>query len=287
MSAAARTLTIQDLLNRWVLHLPLISSWMTPRDDATAPLMPAHSCMVSRERGIPTYDADFLTVWHKSADFLADQKFMAAYRAGMDSGHKIGRPTGSADDIHIEWRIHICCWAAWHAKQLPGDFVECGTNTGIMSLAVANFINFNATDKSFFLFDTFRGIPDDQILPEERLLGRANENKELYEECYERARRNFAPFPKARLVRGTVPDTLTSVQIDRVCYLCLDMNIMAPELAAIEHFWDKLVPGAPVILDDYGWLAYGRQKEAMDAFAARKGVKIANLPTGQGLLLKP
>jgi hypothetical protein len=212
---------------------------------------------------------------------------MAAYRAGMDSGHKIGRPTGSTEDIHIEWRIHICCWAAWHAKQLPGDFVECGTNTGIMSLAVANFINFNATGKSFFLFDTFCGIPDDQILPEERLLGRADHNKALYEECYERASRNFASFPKARLVRGKVPDSLLSVQIDRVCYLCLDMNIVAPEMAAIEHFWDKLVPGAPVILDDYGWLDYGKQKEAMDAFAARKGVKIANLPTGQGLLLKP
>jgi hypothetical protein len=33
------------------------------------------------------------------------------------------------------------------------------------------------------------------------------------------------------------------------------MNIAKPERAAIEHFWDRLVVGAPVIFDDYGWLA--------------------------------
>jgi O-methyltransferase len=117
----------------------------------------------SDARGTPTYDADFLTVWHKNPDFLQDQKFMAAYKAGMNSGHKIARPAGSSDDIHIEWRIHICCWAAWHAKQLPGDFVECGTNTGIMSLAVANYIDFNSTGKTFFslrYISGYSGRPD-------------------------------------------------------------------------------------------------------------------------------
>lgn len=259
-----------------------------PGDQTVVPHQPvASSSVLVDARGTPTYDADFLTVWHKNTDFLQDQKFMAAYKAGMDSGHKIARPAGSSDDIHIEWRIHICCWAAWHAKQLPGDFVECGTNTGIMSLAVANYINFNHTGKRFFLFDTFDGIPEEQITPYERLLGRAQENEQLYEDCYERAKMNFSPFPRAILVRGKVPDTLATVQIGSVCYLCLDMNIVVPERAAIEHFWDKLVPGAPVILDDYGWLNFGKQKEAMDAFAAQKGVKIANLPTGQGLLFKP
>ncbi|MBI4001967.1 MAG: MtfD protein [Nitrospira defluvii] len=279
-------MAIRDFLKRIAARFPCMPSGThnaaTDEQHLAAPIPAFH-----HERGVPTYDADFLTVWHKSTDFLKDQKFMAAYKAGMDSGHKIARPAGSSEDIHIEWRIHICCWAAWHAKQLPGDFVECGTNTGIMSLAVANYIDFNSTGKAFFLFDTFQGIPEDQITPYERLLGRAQENEKLYEDCYERARMNFAPFPKAKLVRGKVPHTLASMPIDHVCYLCLDMNIVVPEQAAIEYFWDKLVPGAPVILDDYGWLNFGKQKEAMDTFAARKGVKIANLPTGQGLLFKP
>ena len=236
--------------------------------------------------GSPSYDSDYLRVWNKNTDFLHDEHFMRAYAAGVHSGHKIGRSSGASEDIHIEWRILVCCWAAWLVKELEGDFVECGTNTGIMSLAICHYIDFNRTGKTFYLFDTFCGIPEEQMLPEERAAGRARENAD-YEECFDLATRNFQPFPRARLVRGRVPDTLSTQAIERVCYLMLDMNIMVPERAALEHFWDKLVPGAIVLFDDYGWLGYIEQKRAHDAFAASKGLKILNLPTGQGLLIKP
>ena len=234
----------------------------------------------------PDYNHDALAVWHKDVSFLRDPAFVRAYQAGMNSGHKICREKGSDVDIHIEWRVYVACWAAWHAKQLPGSFVECGVNTGIYSLAVCNYIDFNSTGKDFFLFDTFKGIPEEQMTEQERD-NRIRENQELYEECYDVARRNFAPFPKAKLVRGKVPDTLNRVSIDKVCYLSIDMNIAEPEIAAIEFFWDKLVCGAPVLLDDYGWVYYSLQKEEMDSFASKKGVKILTMPTGQGLLIKP
>lgn len=48
-----------------------------------------------------------------------------------------------------------------------------------------------------------------------------------------------------------------------------------------------LVAEALVILDDYGWVGYAPQKEAMDEFAVSVDCKILTLPTGQGLLLKP
>ena len=42
-----------------------------------------------------------------------------------------------------------------------------------------------------------------------------------------------------------------------------------------------------MILDDYGALAHALQKKAHDEFAARKGLKVLQLPTAQGLLIKP
>lgn len=233
-----------------------------------------------------SYDHDCLKTYCKNMSWLTADNFVQAYRAGMDTGHKIFRPPGSKADIHIEWRVHTACWAASHALHLAGDFVECGVNTGILSRAICNYVPFNETDKTFFLFDTFRGIPEDQMLPSERE-SRVRENQELYEECYETAKRNFAPFPRAKLIRGKVPDTLGAVAIERVCYLSVDMNIKAPEIAAIEFFWDKLSTGAVVLLDDYGWSGHFEQHDAMDAFARRMNVEILSLPTGQGLLLKP
>ena len=232
------------------------------------------------------YNADGLAVWGKDVPFLHDPSFVCAYRRGMDSGHSIGRENDSDADIHVEWRVHVACWAGWHARHLPGHFVECGVNTGIFSLAVCDTIDFNATGKDFFLFDTFEGIPEEQMAVEEKDHG-LEANRVAYDECYELARRNFAPFPRARLVRGQVPETLETVTIDEVCYLSIDMNIAEPELAAIEWFWDRLVSGAPILLDDYGWSAHALQRKRMDEFASSRGVRIANLPTGQGLLLKP
>lgn len=237
-------------------------------------------------RGEPCYDADGMKLWGKNPGFLESKAFQRAYQLGMNSGHKIARAAGSTDDIHIEWRVHIACWAASHATLLEGDLVECGVNTGILSLAICDYINFNATNKHFYLFDTYEGIPESQMTEKEKAV-RIDENKKMYESCYEVTKRNFSPFPNARLVRGMVPDTLTTVPINKVAYLSLDMNIAAPEIAAIEYFWPRLSSGAIVLLDDYGFANYPEQHEAMNRYAAKVNVPIATLPTGQGLIIKP
>jgi O-methyltransferase len=164
---------------------------------------------IDKERisGGPTYSEDCLRVWGQSTDFMTDPKFLDAYDTGMSTGHHIMRPEGSKEDIGIHWRIVTCCWAATHAMQLDGDFVECGVNTGIMSSAVCKYLEFNKTGRSFWLFDTFEGIPDDQISPSERAGGRGDENF-FYTGVWRHAQETFAPYPKAHLVRGRVPDTL-------------------------------------------------------------------------------
>ena len=67
----------------------------------------------------------------------------------------------------------------------------------------------------------------------------------------------------------------------------IDMNCAPPEVAALEYLWPRLVPGALVLLDDYGYQRHELQKDAMDGLAARLGVSILSLPTGQGLLVRP
>jgi len=244
----------------------------------------AHAEVIHPAFGRPDYGRDSLAVWNKDVSFLAEPAFVEAYWAGMQSGHRLS-PDPSQFDLGIEWRVHVACWAGWHASRLPGSFVECGVYTGIYSLAVCHYIDFNSTGKDFFLFDTFEGIPEEQMSDRERP-DRIRENERFYGDFYDLARRNFAPFPRAKLIRGKVPETLGTVPIEEVCYLSLDMNIAAPEAAALEFFWERLVTGAPVVMDDYGWRHYSEQKQAMDRFASAKGVKVLTLPTGQGLLIK-
>ncbi len=216
------------------------------------------------------YDSDWLRVWGKNLSSLNNPRFVEAYTKGADPG------------VNIAFRAYICCWAAEHALMLPGDFVECGVNEGWISRTICHYLDLNKTDKNFYLFDTYAGIPPDQISENEAERAALHN----YTECYELAKSYFAPFRLAHLVRGKVPDTLTDVLIEKVSYLSIDMNIEKPERAAIEFFWPKLSQGAIVILDDYGFEGYERQHESMDEFAESVGTPILTLPTGQGLMLK-
>ncbi|MFM6908271.1 MAG: hypothetical protein ACKPKT_24985, partial [Dolichospermum sp.] len=64
-------------------------------------------------------------------------------------------------------------------------------------------------------------------------------------------------------------------------------NCTLPEIAALNFFWDKLVSGAIVVLDDYGFAPHIEQKKAHDMFATQHNVIVLSLPTGQGIIIKP
>ena len=64
------------------------------------------------------------------------------------------------------------------------------------------------------------------------------------------------------------------------------MNTIIPEISAAEYFWDKMVPGAIIVLDDYGWKGHESQKIGFDRFAKERDVMILSLPTGQGIIVK-
>lgn len=66
----------------------------------------------------------------------------------------------------------------------------------------------------------------------------------------------------------------------------LDMNNANSEIGALEMLFERMVTGAILILDDYGWLDYRSQKLAEDSWFAKSGYRVLELPTGQGLLVK-
>lgn len=82
-------------------------------------------------------------------------------------------------------------------------------------------------------------------------------------------------------------ETLAQIDSEEIAFVHIDMNCAPPEIAAIEYLWPRLTTGAMVLLDDYAYIGYHHQKNAMDKFANSKSVDIMSLPTGQGLLVKP
>ena len=219
-----------------------------------------------------SYREDGLVTTH-NCDFTKDPQFQAAYASGERQQAMDG----------IRWRTHVALWAAFHAKQLEGDFVECGVNRGFLSMSIMTYLDFNSMpDRQFFLFDTYSGLVPEMVTDEDSAAYRND-----YEECYEFVRSSFADFPNVNIVRGPVPDTLPSANISKVAYLSIDMNCTQPEIDALEFFWPLMTNGGVIVLDDYGFPGHEAQKAGADRVAESVGVKVLTLPTGQGLLIKP
>ena len=227
-------------------------------------------------QGPLTYVKDGVATSNNS-DFLQDERFRKAYQ--------LAEQTSPWKGFEMQWRTFVVCTLAEMVKRLPGDFVECGVNTGAYSRAVIEYIDFQKTGKTFYLLDTYEGLVPEQLTDKERIAG-VKEYFNTYKNVYDQVVKTFSPF-RTRIIKGPVPDTLTQCDTNAVCYLSIDMNVVAPEIAAANYFWDKVVSGGVIILDDYGFPAHIEQKKSFDRFAKEKGVSILYIPTGQGIIFKP
>jgi O-methyltransferase len=235
--------------------------------------------------------ADKIGVVGKNLSFLNEPRFMEAWKRARELSQD-----GYSQVPDVRWRAHICCWAAMHGLGLEGDFVECGVNTGLFSTTVASYLTFDRQPKSFYLFDTFAGVPDrievwdvtDKIRESIPTVDAVSPKKggSKYFDVFEIAKRNFAPYPNIHLVRGVLPGTLSALNGRKVAYLSVDLNNAPSEKAVIERLWSQITPGAMIVIDDYAWKGYELQHQMWDTFAAEKSEIIATLPTGQGLLIR-
>ncbi len=225
-----------------------------------------------------TYAQDGLFTTH-NADFLIDPAFAKAYKLGVEP------QTKPLDPFRIEWRVYVCCWAAQQALHLEGDFVECGVNVAMYSRAIVDYVRFEEQRRTFYLLDTFEGLPVEQLRPEE--VAKGIKERYVYHDVFDFTKHRFERYPNVVLVKGLIPHTLAAVPSEKISYLSIDLNAVEPEIAAITFFWDKIVRGGIIVLDDYGWRQHIVQKRAFDEFALQHGFQILSLPTGQGLIIKP
>jgi hypothetical protein len=228
------------------------------------------------------YAQDGLFTMH-SDHFRRDKAFRAAYERGVKAGQGL--------DPAMEWRVHVALWAASTASRAAGDFVECGVNAGFVSSAIMESLDWRNSGKKFYLIDTFSGPVLSQYSPREIASGRDVVAKSAlaagaYVTDLERVRANFAEWPNAIVVQGTVPDVLDTLRFGQVAFLHLDMNCALPERAALEFFWSRLSRGGIVLLDDYTYFGHGSQTEAIDSVSGQLGFKVLAMPSGQGLIVK-
>lgn len=184
----------------------------------------------------------------------------------------------------IFWRAHIAVSIISQIQRKDLVIAECGVHLGHLMQTIMHYFK-DKKNIELHLFDTFRGIPLEQIEKNESLAHWHNKNN--YKGDYYKTTKNFfKEFKEVKFHKGKIPDTLAKFNNSHVDFVSIDMNIVAPEKAALEFFWPKIRFGGAVLIDDYGFQKHTTQQIMYDDFFSRHGIIPMQLPTGQAVVFK-
>lgn len=213
------------------------------------------------------FASDNLIAWNRNLSFLNNQKFLNC----------LSDNCSTEIEFSILWRTYILCYFAQLATHLAGDFLEIGAYKGNTANIIIDMLDFKKTNKNYYLYDVFEHHETDlnHAMPEH--------SKELFQKVQKR----FQSYPFVHIVKGYVPQSFETAFPQKIAFAHIDLNQAPAELAALNAVLPRLVPGGVIVFDDYGWFAYSDQKEMQDPVLTQWGLSALELPTGQGIVLKP
>jgi len=160
------------------------------------------------------------------------------------------------------------------AEQIPGDVVECGVCNGGTAAILARFATRSALGRVVWLLDSFRGMPPATAEDAKAFDGdpaEAHVGKELGDIARVRdvLKRVGADMGRVRIVPGWFQETFPTLSVEKIALLNIDADWYESVKLCLETFYDRVVPGGFVSIDDYGHWP-GCRKAVDDFFTARK-----------------
>ena len=223
--------------------------------------------------GLHVFVGEGLATWNRTTGFAKDKRFCE-----LAEQHESLLPL-----VNWHWHLNTVVWALRSTQHVDGDLVELGVFKGHTTSFVAAYLDFGSWKKKWFLYDTFAGIPEEQLNT-----GWETVNETTYDGTYsyEEVRDRFAKYENIEVIRGRVPEILSEQCPEKISFLHLDLNSAIAEIAALEIVFDRIQPGGVIVFDDFGWPSAKEQYAAETQWTKERGYDILELPTGQGLLIK-
>jgi O-methyltransferase len=198
--------------------------------------------------------------------FLDEPKFERSFESALNEV-----PSALQEQFcGVKYRAHIATWAATHALRVPGDFIEVGVWWGVLSKTILEYNSPQISGRRFYLVDPWGGVVGT----------RYSEN--IFNKIEER----FSDYQNVHLVKGLAPQILSSIKIEKIAYLSIDMNNFQAEVDCLKFLYPLLSPGAVVYLDDYAHLDCFEVRREIGAFLDVKGENLLIFPSGNAIFIK-
>jgi hypothetical protein len=144
---------------------------------------------------------------------------------------------------------------------VPGDLAEVGVYRGGSAKVIATI----RPDRVLHLFDTFAGMPVDDLFPEGHRQGDFDVKLEDV--------KSYLDGLNVAFHVGAFPHTAAELPEDAVfSFVHVDGDIYQTTRLAIDYFWPRMAPGGVMVFDDYRWPACPGVARAVDEFFGKVNV---------------
>jgi O-methyltransferase len=173
-----------------------------------------------------------------------------------------------------------------------GVIVECGTWRGGMA---AGMIEFCGKDRSYCFFDSFEGLPEpNEIDGKKAFEWQANkEDPGYYDNCSsslelfrDTISRTGINEDNIIIIKGFFEKSLQTFEPKKISVLRLDADWYDSTMLCLEKFWDFVIPGGIIIIDDYNHWA-GCSRAVHDFLSKRQAWEhISHGPVGRETFIR-
>lgn len=146
---------------------------------------------------------------------------------------------------------------------LDGDIAECGVYKGGSARLLATIF----PNKKIFLFDSFEGMKENDILDKGHKKGDFKDTSLTEVKSYLSDKPNCVFFP------GWIPSSASFLNEERFCFVHLDLDLYQSTKAAIEIFWPKVVDGGVMVFDDWEWQNCPGVKQSVTEYFDDQGIQ--------------
>jgi O-methyltransferase len=219
--------------------------------------------------------------------FVIEDRWRALYKSAQ------ARTRGEAsDNLFRQCRFYSTFQLADYAATLAdGDVVECGCWHGHSTLAIATLLAARGFQGRFHVFDSFEGGLSDFRAEDESFFALSAEEKQIqvrqFGSEFAFVQSVLASFPFVELHRGWIPAVLAEYRPAATRFVHIDVDLYEPTKAALEYFWNSLVPGGCMVIDDYNHSVFEGATRAVDEFVQGQTPRLFyKVPLGSAFIIK-
>ena len=207
---------------------------------------------------------------------------------------KIVNPSKSLDlnnmniAIRINKSLYLCKYFIF-AKDLKGDFLECGVLKGFSSYLLRSLEDqlFKDAIYNYFLIDSFEGLSD--FLDEDKSF-----NPDIIQNKKGDLKANiedveilFKQFNNVNIIKGWIPKVFESLdENNKYKFVHIDVDLYQPTFDTLNYIYDKVVKGGIIITDDYRSSSFPGNQKAWEKYFNSKNIRSLSLPSGQAVVIK-